>query len=96
MLTQTEMFVVFVLDQFISQGYLKVNGRITPKSNMIWKNPWKCRSDGANLETYWVERGKPHEWATQTKVGASFIREFNQTRGKYWLADRWLHLLVQG
>ena len=42
----------------------------TPKSFDMDETSWKCHSDGAHMETYEVERGKPREWETQIMVGA--------------------------
>ena len=64
MLTQSEMIVVFVLDETISQGSLKADdGCERPACDCIWPK-WhnkKCHSDVAPAEMQEVERGKPLE-----------------------------------
>lgn len=59
MLAQTAMFVVFMLDETISQGSRNANGRKFSYVLLNMENPLKCHSDGAGLETIRVERVNP-------------------------------------
>ncbi len=75
MLAQAAMLVVFVLGEKISRGTdLSVTAEKTAKASAMPSIPEKCHSDDTQLETVELERGKPHERATQTTVGALHIR----------------------
>lgn len=62
MLTQSEMIVVIVLDETISQGNMDILTAMNiPKSFDRVLVIIKCHSDVALLEIIKVERGKPLE-----------------------------------
>ena len=74
------MPVVFVLPEKIRVGKaIALTAEGTPKSYDMAETSWKCHSDGAHMETYEVERGKPREWETQIMVGA--LSKRNWTAG---------------
>ncbi len=76
MLAQTEMSVVFVLGEKISQGTCLCNGR---KNKLRFRLCWSILESATVTkqleETPLVERGKPLERATQTMVGALLGRK---------------------
>lgn len=61
MLASSATMIVIVLVQSIRPGSLTADGGTTPKEATPWSSSLTCHSDGAVLETEWVERDKPHK-----------------------------------